>query len=96
MLDIFKKTQKQSDGSEEIDLIANFAAVHREPGHEEYEYFECNIKGAENICNWAERTNCQKIIFTSSIAPYGPSEDIKDESSVILIMVSTTTQGFIL
>ncbi len=68
--------------SEEIDLIANFAAVHREPGHEEYEYFECNIKGAENICNWAERTNCQKIIFTSSIAPYGPSEDIKDESSV--------------
>ena len=23
---------------ESIDLVANFVAVHREPGHEEYEY----------------------------------------------------------
>ncbi len=62
-----------------IDLIANFAAVHREPGHKDYEYFECNIQGAEHVCNWAAKVDCSKIIFTSSIAPYGPSEEKKDE-----------------
>jgi nucleoside-diphosphate-sugar epimerase len=68
--------------AESIDLIANFAAVHREPGHEDYEYFECNLLGAENVCNWATRIGCNKIIFSSSIAPYGPSEEIKDEESI--------------
>ena len=67
---------------ERVDLVANFAAVHREPGHNDYEYFECNIKGAENVCSWASKINCSKIIFTSSIAPYGPSEEKKDESSI--------------
>ena len=28
---------------ESIHLVANFAAVHREPGHESYEYYECNL-----------------------------------------------------
>lgn len=68
--------------SEPVDLIANFAAVHREPGHEDYEYYECNLLGAENVCNWAENIGCNKIIFSSSIAPYGPSEDIRDEQSI--------------
>ena len=65
--------------SESIDLIANFAAVHREPGHDDHEYYECNLPGAENICDWADRIDCNKIIFSSSIAPYGPSEEVKDE-----------------
>jgi nucleoside-diphosphate-sugar epimerase len=68
--------------AESIDLIANFAAVHREPGHEDHEYFECNLLGAENICNWADQIGCNKIIFSSSIAPYGPSEEVKDERSI--------------
>jgi len=57
-----------------INLIANFAAIHREPGHAPFEYFETNLKGAENVCNWADKIDCKNIIFTSSIAPYGPSE----------------------
>ena len=68
--------------AEPINLIANFAAVHREPGHEDYEYFECNLLGAENVCEWATRIGCNKIIFSSSIAPYGPSEEVKDEESI--------------
>ena len=68
--------------SEPIDLVANFAAVHREPGHGDYEYFECNLLGAENVCSWAERIGCNRVIFSSSIAPYGPSEDVRDESSL--------------
>ena len=75
---------------EKIDLIANFAAVHREPGHEDKEYFECNLKGAKNVCKWAESVSCNNIIFTSSIAPYGPSETPKDETS---IPVPTTAYG---
>lgn len=67
---------------EPITLIANLAAVHREPGHEDFEYYETNLLGAENICNWAERIGCDKIIFTSSIAPYGPSEEMRDERSL--------------
>lgn len=66
----------------EIALIANFAAVHREPGHEGFEYYETNLLGAENVCKWADDVSCEKIIFTSSIAPYGPSEVARDESSV--------------
>ena len=54
---------------EKIDLVANFAAVHREPGHESYEYYECNLLGAENVCDWAERIDCKTIVFSSSIAP---------------------------
>jgi GlcNAc-P-P-Und epimerase len=65
--------------SESVSLIANFAAIHREPGHEDYEYFETNILGAENVCNFADNVNCKNIIFTSSISPYGVSESIKNE-----------------
>ena len=76
--------------NENISLVANFAAVHREPGHEAYEYFHCNILGAENICSWSEKVGCEKIIFSSSIAPYGPSESVMDEES---IPVPTTPYG---
>lgn len=68
--------------TEPVGLIANFAAVHREPGHEPEEYFETNLKGAENICAWAEQMQCRDLIFTSSISPYGVSETVKDESTL--------------
>jgi len=68
--------------TEQVGLIANFAAVHREPGHENFEYYETNLLGAENVCAWAEQLGCNDIIFTSSISPYGPSEQAKDESSL--------------
>lgn len=64
------------------DLIFNLAAIHREPGHEPREYFETNLHGAENICAWAAAAGCSRIVFTSSISPYGPSEELKDEKSI--------------
>lgn len=67
---------------EKIALIANFAAIHREPGHEEFEYYETNLLGAENVCAWATQTGCHEIVFTSSISPYGQSEQQKDERSL--------------
>ncbi len=67
---------------ENPDLIVNLAAVHREPGHEPHEYFETNIRGAENVCAWAEETSCNRIVFTSSIAPYGSTKSPKAEMSL--------------
>lgn len=65
-----------------VSLVVNLAAIHREPGHEVEEYFKTNLLGAENVCKWAEEVSCEKIIFTSSIAPYGPSETVKSEDTI--------------
>lgn len=79
-VDVRKTIRLEID--EDVTLIANFAAVHREPGHEVHEYYETNLLGAENVCRWAEEVGCENIIFTSSIAPYGPSEEVRDERSI--------------
>lgn len=64
------------------DIIFNFAAVHRTPGHPDREYFETNIRGAENVCAFAEKWGIKKIVFTSSIAPYGAAEELKKEDTL--------------
>lgn len=64
------------------ELVINLAAVHREPGHRPQEYFETNLHGAENVCAWASTADCQRLVFTSSISPYGPSEEKKDEDTL--------------
>ena len=64
------------------DVIFNFAAVHRTPGHEDKEYFETNICGAEHVTTFAEKYGIRKIVFTSSIAPYGAAEDLKTEETL--------------
>lgn len=63
-------------------VIFNFAAVHRTPGHEDHEYFETNILGAENVTAFAEKYGIRRIVFTSSIAPYGAAEDEKFETTL--------------
>jgi NAD dependent epimerase/dehydratase family enzyme len=64
------------------DIIFNFAAVHTTPGHPDPEYFETNIYGAENVTAFAEQHHIKKIVFTSSIAPYGASEAEKFENTL--------------
>lgn len=64
------------------DIIFNFAAVHKTPGHKDFEYFETNILGAENVTAFAKKSGIKKILFTSSIAPYGPAEDLKTETTL--------------
>jgi len=63
--------------------IFNLAAVHREPGHEDYEYFETNLAGARNVCAYAEALSCRNIYFTSSISVYGPTSRPTTEDSPI-------------
>jgi nucleoside-diphosphate-sugar epimerase len=62
--------------------IINLAAIHRIPGHQDHEYFETNIRGAENVCAFAEEKGINNIIFASSIAPYGAGEDLKTENTL--------------
>jgi nucleoside-diphosphate-sugar epimerase len=63
-------------------IIYNLAAIHTTPGHPNNEYFETNILGAENVCNYARENKISTIVFTSSIAPYGPSEELKSETTM--------------
>lgn len=64
------------------DVIFNLAAVHRTPGHPDKEYFETNIRGAENVCAFAEKWGIRNVVFTSSIAPYGAAEELKEETTL--------------
>jgi nucleoside-diphosphate-sugar epimerase len=73
-----RKEIKSTAFTDSPNLIINLAAVHREPGHRPEEYFETNIPGAENISKFAESTGCKTIIFTSSISPYGATEEQKE------------------
>ena len=76
-----RKNLKDISVEGNLTTILNFAAVHREPGHQDYEYGETNINGAKNICDFAKFNNCKNIIFTSSIAVYGPGEHEKNENT---------------
>lgn len=61
----------ESNSHNQVDLVVNLAAVHREPGHERNEYFDTNLPGANHVCDWASQVDCKYIVFTSSIAVYG-------------------------
>lgn len=63
-------------------VIFNLAAICRIPGFPDIDYFRTNIKGAENVCELARKINCNNIVFTSSISPYGASEELKTEESI--------------
>tara|TARA_R110000868_G_scaffold111489_1_gene301029 strand:- start:2440 stop:3435 length:996 start_codon:yes stop_codon:yes gene_type:complete len=63
--------------------IFNFAAIHREPGHEYQEYFDTNIPGAANINEFARKIGIKNMFFTSSIAPYGKSITQQTEESTL-------------
>ena len=81
IFDIRKKITSKNF-PKKIDLIINLAAIHREPGHNPHEYFDTNTIGAENVCEFAEKVNCNQIIFTSSISPYGILDKLKDEKTI--------------
>lgn len=64
-----------------VTRIYNFAAVHTTPGHADHEYYETNVLGALEVTKLAARCDVAELIFTSSIAIYGPSETMKTEQT---------------
>ena len=77
-----RKAIKINEEFQKDDVIINLAAVHKTPGSPDHDYFETNIKGAENICMFAKEVGIERILFTSSIAPYGASEEEKFEDTL--------------
>lgn len=63
--------------------IINLAAEHRDDVRPKSLYTEVNIVGAKNICDVARNRGINTIIFTSSVAVYGYSNHVIDESSDI-------------
>lgn len=63
--------------------IFNFAAVHTTPGHEDWEYYWTNLNGATNICRYANDVGADRLLFTSTMMVYGPSESPKDEDATL-------------
>jgi len=61
--------------------IFNLAAVHREPGHAPHEYYLTNIFGARHVCDYANRSGCNRVLFTSSISVYGPTSGPTSENA---------------
>ena len=68
---------------EKPEWIFNLAAIHREPGHTREEYYDTNLKGAYNVCEYAAAVGCDNIYFTSSISVYGPTNGPTSETSPI-------------
>ncbi|MCL2160314.1 MAG: NAD(P)-dependent oxidoreductase [Betaproteobacteria bacterium] len=64
------------------DIIFNLAAIHRTSGYRDYEYFETNVCGAKNVCAFAEKRKISAIAFTSTVASYGASEELKEETTL--------------
>jgi nucleoside-diphosphate-sugar epimerase len=69
------------DIAESFDVAYNFSAVHRTPGHPDHEYFDTNVAGAINVTNYCRDRGIETIVFTSSIAVYGPKEELLTEAS---------------
>lgn len=68
--------------NEPVSLIFNLAAVHTTPGHDAWEYYDTNVRGAMSVVKFARRHAAKSIVFTSSISVYGPDEAAKDESAI--------------
>jgi len=80
-VDIRKPFDIKGDFGENT-VIFNLAAIHRTPGHPDKEYFETNMLGAKNVCDFAKKRGIKTIVFTSSISPYGTSEEQKTEETL--------------
>ena len=74
----FSVDDKASNFSNKFDTIINLAAVHRDDERKE-DYHKVNVEGAKNICEMASKRSINKIIFTSTVAIYGFSDDPIDE-----------------
>lgn len=53
------------------DVIINLAAEHRDDVHPKILYYQTNVLGAINVCEFARASKINKIIFTSSVSVYG-------------------------
>lgn len=63
----------------EIETIISLAAMHHDFGISQEEYFDTNEKGLKTICDSATQHRIKTIVFFSSVAVYGESEEPSNE-----------------
>jgi nucleoside-diphosphate-sugar epimerase len=68
-------------GLENVEVIYNLAAEHKDDVRPITLYDDVNVQGARNVCIAAERLGINEIVFTSSVAIYGFSGQELDEES---------------
>ena len=66
---------------EGCDVIYNLAAEHKDDVRPLSLYDDVNVQGARNVCLAAEKLGIDEIIFTSTVAIYGFSEQELDEEA---------------
>jgi len=66
--------------SQDIDVIYNLAAEHRDDVKPVSLYEEVNVDGARNVVDAAISNNVNAIVFTSSVAIYGLNKNCPDET----------------
>ncbi|WP_282807249.1 NAD-dependent epimerase/dehydratase family protein [Hafnia alvei] len=59
------------DALDNVDVIINLAAEHKDNVQPISLYYDVNVKGAKNVCAVAEQLDIKHIVFTSSVAVYG-------------------------
>lgn len=67
----------------DIELVINLAAEHRDDVSPKRLYDDVNVDGAENVCKACTKKSIKKIIFTSSVAVYGFAPLGTDETGSI-------------
>ncbi len=65
------------------DAVINLAAIHRDDIQDKSEYERTNVDGAKNIVTVCLEKGIKKVVFTSSVAVYGFSASVNDESAPI-------------
>jgi GlcNAc-P-P-Und epimerase len=80
--DIRKKEDvtKVFEREKEISRIISLAAKHHDFGIGHDEYFDTNEMGTQVLCEVATRFNINEIVFYSSVAVYGTTNEMSDES----------------
>lgn len=66
------------------DAVINLAAEHRDDVRPKSLYYEVNVRGAANVCQFCRENGTETIIFTSSVAVYGQRRGKIDEHAPLV------------
>lgn len=64
-----------------FDIVINLAAEHRDDVSPLSRYYEVNVKGTQNLCDWCEQKGIKRIIHASSVAVHGYAVPDSDEGA---------------
>lgn len=79
-----RNPEQLRDAIDGADCVVNLAAVHKDDVRPADLYYKVNVEGTERICQIADELGVSNMIFTSSVAVYGPTDGEVDETALKL------------